>query len=102
MVFEKTPSQLNKGIHPESRAKSMVGCDTTTRLKKKCLEVLEKFKYVLSDELPLGLPPNREVDHKIESEPGAQPPNKVPYRLTQVELKELKRQSIKLLVRGYI
>ena len=54
------------------------------------------------DELPLELPPKREVDYKIELVPGAEPQNKVPYRLNQVEFKELKKQVDALLERGYI
>ena len=65
-------------------------------------KVLHGFSNVLTDELSLELPPKREVDHKIELVLGAKPQNKAPYRLNQVELKELKRQVDALLERGYI
>jgi hypothetical protein len=64
--------------------------------------VLEKYKDVILDELPKHLPPKRAVEHKIDLVPGAEPPSKVPYRLNQVELQELKRQLNELLERGYI
>jgi hypothetical protein len=48
--------------------------------------VLEKYKDVITDELPKHLPPKRAVDHKIDLVPGAEPPSKAPYRLNQVEL----------------
>jgi hypothetical protein len=52
--------------------------------------------------LPNELPPEREVNHKIELVLGAEPQNKAPYRLNQSELVELKRQLTELLARGYI
>jgi hypothetical protein len=64
--------------------------------------VLEKYKDVITDELPKHLPPKRAVDHKIDLVPRAEPPSKAPYRLNQVELQELKRQLNELLERGYI
>ena len=65
-------------------------------------KVLHGFSDVLTDELSLELPPKREVDHKIELVLGVKPQNKAPYRLNQVELKELKRQVDAFLERGYI
>lgn len=53
-------------------------------------------------QLPKRLPPRREVDHKIELEPGAKPPAKAPYRMAPPELEELKKQLKELLDAGYI
>jgi hypothetical protein len=64
--------------------------------------LLLEFDDVFTDELPSELPPKRVVDHKIELVPGAEPQNKAPYRLNQVELAELKRQVTELMSRGYI
>lgn len=71
-------------------------------LPKEIQEVLAKYKDVLTNELPKKLPPRREVDHKIEVIPGAEPPSKAPYRLNQKELMELKKQLNDLLERGYV
>ena len=76
-----------------SRANSPPKCVTS---------VIHKFMDVLTTELPDSLPPEREVDHKIEVVPGSQPPSKAPYRLNQRELKELKTQLNELLAKGYI
>ena len=65
-------------------------------------KVLNEFGDVLTNELPNELPPEREVDHKIELVSGAEPQNKAPYRVNQSELVELKRQLIELLARCYI
>ena len=73
-----------------------------TSVPRHIQEVLAKYGDVLTNELPMELPPRREVDHKIEVLPGAEPPSKAPYRLNQKELMELKKQLNDLLERGYV
>ncbi|KAL9259804.1 RNA-directed DNA polymerase-like protein [Drosera capensis] len=53
-------------------------------------------------ELLKKLPPRREVDHKIELEPGTRPPAKAPYRMASTELEELRKQLKELLDAGFI
>ncbi|XP_073135163.1 uncharacterized protein [Henckelia pumila] len=65
------------------------------------LPVVSEFADVFPDEIP-GLPPYREIDFNIELMPGTVPISKVPYRMTPVELKELKDQLEDLLAKGYI
>ncbi|GJU67890.1 putative reverse transcriptase domain-containing protein, partial [Tanacetum coccineum] len=48
------------------------------------------------------LPPEREVEFDVGLIPGARPNSKAPYRMTPVELKELKDQLLELLDRGFI
>ena len=55
-------------------------------------QVLNEFEDVLTNELPNELPPEREVDHKIELVPGTEHQNKALYRLNKTELVELKGQ----------
>ncbi|KAA0050296.1 reverse transcriptase [Cucumis melo var. makuwa] len=64
--------------------------------------VLDEYKDIMHAELPKKLPPIREVDHKIELEPGAKPPVMAPYRMAPLEFKELRRQLKELLDAGYI
>ena len=64
--------------------------------------MLGKYKDVFTNELSQELPPRREVDHKIKVIPGSEPLFKVPYRLNQKELLELKKQLNDLLFKGYI
>ncbi|GJP85598.1 hypothetical protein CLOP_g15703 [Closterium sp. NIES-67] len=54
------------------------------------------------DELPAGLPPERDHDHKIELEPGAQPAVRTQWRLTQLKLDELRCQLDYLLEIGFV
>ncbi|GKE83852.1 hypothetical protein Tco_1557594, partial [Tanacetum coccineum] len=70
-----------------------------TSLDRPCLENHLVVRNFLN-ELP-GLPPEREVEFTIELIPGAQPISKAPYRMAQVELKELKDQLKELLERDY-
>ena len=64
--------------------------------------VLTEFSDILTDELPHGLPPSREVDHKIELIEGATPPVSRVYKMSYTELDELKRQLTELIDAGHI
>ncbi|XP_070002194.1 uncharacterized protein [Nicotiana sylvestris] len=68
-----------------------------------CIEkLLKENKDVMPEELPKHFPPRREVDHKIELDPGAKPPAFAPYRMAPPELEELKKQLKELLDAGHI
>jgi hypothetical protein len=64
--------------------------------------VMEQYGDVFPPELPKELPPHRNVDHKIELIPGATPPSRPVYRMSPVELDELKKQLTELLEHGFI
>lgn len=65
-------------------------------------EMIERFQSVFPKDLPPGLPPVREVDHKIELEPGAEPPARTPFRMAPTELAELRKQLDELITHGFI
>ncbi|KAL8089187.1 hypothetical protein AgCh_038824 [Apium graveolens] len=69
--------------------------------RMKGYSVVKEYADVFPDELP-GLPPHREVEFTIELVPGAEPISKVPYRMTPLELQELKEQLQELLDIGFI
>src|SRR5690242_12678382 len=48
--------------------------------------LLTEFADVFPDELPLGLPPKRDIDHRITLEPGHTPPWRPIYQLSPLEL----------------
>jgi hypothetical protein len=56
---------------------------------------------VFPDDLP-GMPLERAIEFKIELQPGTAPISKAPYKMSPVELKELKIQLQGLLDKGYI
>ncbi|XP_073137659.1 uncharacterized protein [Henckelia pumila] len=60
------------------------------------IPVVCEFADIFPDEIP-GLPPMREIDFSIELVPGTLPISKAPYRMTPLELKELKDQLEDLL-----
>ena len=53
-------------------------------------------------ELPQTLPPRRAVDHKIELEPEAKCPTRLPYQMAPLEFAELQKQLDELLKGGLI
>jgi hypothetical protein len=55
------------------------------------IHVVQEFSDVFSDDLP-RMPPERVIEFKIELLPGTSPIAKVPYKMSPVELKELKIQ----------
>ncbi|XP_076940983.1 uncharacterized protein LOC143610370 [Bidens hawaiensis] len=63
--------------------------------------IVTEFKDVFPNEL-LGIPPDREVEFRIDLVPGTAPIAKSPYRLAPTEMKELKKQLDELLEKGFI
>lgn len=63
-------------------------------------QLLEENKGIMPDELPIRLPPRRDIDDQIELEPGTKPPTFVPYRMAPPELEELRKQLKELLESG--
>jgi hypothetical protein len=54
--------------------------DITMPLPRAITNLLLEFKDVFPDEIPLGLPPLRGIEHQIDLIPGVALPNRVPYR----------------------
>src|SRR6185295_524528 len=64
--------------------------------------LLRRFQDVFPKDLPAGLPPQRAVDHRIELQPGQDPPFGPQYRLSFEDQEELKQQLVELLAKGFI
>ena len=64
--------------------------------------ILHQYRDVFPDDLPKGLPPTRDVDHKIELVSGSTPPSRATYRMSPKELDELKKQLQELTDHGFI
>lgn len=66
-------------------------------------ELLAEYKDVFPPALPPGLPPERGgPGHTINLEPNSKPPFRPVYRLSPLELQEVKKQLAELLEKGYI
>ena len=72
------------------------------RLRSRWHRLRNKFLDVFPEDLPSGLPPSREVDHKIELIPGSVPPSRPTFRMSATELAELKKQLDELFDAGFI
>ncbi|XP_071920667.1 uncharacterized protein [Coffea arabica] len=71
------------------------------KVKLEDVLVVNEFPDVFPDELK-SMPPEREIEFKIDLVPGTAPIAKTPYRMAPAELKELKLQLQDLLERGFV
>jgi hypothetical protein len=55
------------------------------------IHVVCEFSDIFPDDLP-GMPPERAIEFKIELQPGTTPIAKAPYKMSPIELTELKVQ----------
>lgn len=65
-------------------------------------KLLEKYKDVVTNKEPEGLPPERFITHRISLIEGTQPTHRRQYRLTLEERAELQKQVEELLNKGFI
>jgi hypothetical protein len=70
-------------------------------LKLEDIYVIREYPDVFPDELP-RMPPERAIEFKIELQPGTALVAKAPYKMSPIEMKELKIQLQGLLDKGYI
>jgi hypothetical protein len=63
--------------------------------------VVNEFSDVFPKELP-GMPPDRDIEFVIELKHGTAPIYKTPFRMTTLELAELKEHIGELLGKGFI
>ncbi|KAI4380067.1 hypothetical protein MLD38_006295 [Melastoma candidum] len=82
VLFESAPGQAMS--HPQAAS------------------ILEEFKDVFPEELPVELPPMRSIQHQIDLVQGASLPNRPAYRCNLEEAKELQRQVDELVNKGLV
>jgi hypothetical protein len=70
-------------------------------LKLEDIHVIRDFSDVFPGDLP-RMPPKRATEFKIELQPGTAPIAKSPYKMSPMEMKELKIQLQGFLNKGYI
>ena len=77
--------------------------DASKEVKKTVndVPVVCEFPDVFPEDL-LGLPPDRQVEFRIDLIPGAAPIARTPYRLAPAEMKEMMNQLQELLDKGFI
>jgi hypothetical protein len=62
---------------------------------------LREYRYMFLEEVP-GFPLRRDIDFLIELAPGEVPMSRTPYRMSTLELVELKLQLKEMMDKGYI
>lgn len=85
-----SPLQANKDLaNGEEAYMLQTVIKLTERKSVRRIPVVEEFSEVFANYFP-GLPPIQETEFRIKLEPMAASMHKVPYRITPLELKELK------------
>ncbi|XP_061339376.1 uncharacterized protein LOC133286051 [Gastrolobium bilobum] len=74
---------------------------SSTQDKIADIPIVNEFMDVFPDEIP-NLPPEREIEFSIELLPGVGPISMAPYRMSPLELAELKKQIEDLLAKQFI
>ncbi|WVZ76471.1 hypothetical protein U9M48_024447, partial [Paspalum notatum var. saurae] len=90
---------LKVHIPEQKHLEATVNTSELQEIKK--IPVVCDFPDVFPEELP-GLPPDRDVEFKIDLIPGTAPVSRRPYRMAPDELKELKTQLQEQLDKGFI
>ena len=76
---------LNRGKKGEKEVLSGVAPEQREKLR----EIIEEYRDVFPNTLPKGRPPKRDIVHEINTEPGAEPVSRPPYRLSPAEQDEM-------------
>ncbi|XP_010555985.1 PREDICTED: uncharacterized protein LOC104825361 [Tarenaya hassleriana] len=106
--FYLKASQVGKAIRQERNVLLLVFKDLmsirteTSHDSPSISRLLEQFKDIFPDEIPVGLPPIREIEHQIDLVPGAPLPNRPAYRMNPEETMELEKQIQEFMSKVYI
>ena len=76
--------------------------DLSSALPSVIFNVLQEYEDVFAQEVPLGLPPKRGIEHQIDIVPGASLPNQAAYRTNPKKTKEIQQQVEEFMRKGYV
>ena len=93
---------ITKAVADNGQPEAKAAPVTDKHLDDIVAQLLDEFKNVFPEDLPAHLPPERGVDHRIETEPGGTAPRRPLYPLSLHEEDELKKQLADLLGKGFI
>ncbi|CAF3332568.1 unnamed protein product [Rotaria socialis] len=101
LINAKQLSRCKKVYLVTIKTTSDYSITTVSSTNKQLKQLLEEFSDVFPDDL-IELPPIRDIDHEIKILENVTPPSQPPFRMSQPELVELKRQLEILLEKGFI
>ena len=107
-LTESQKRMMNKETGPNKNIISVAErerqvLDGVPESHRECLgKLIQEYHDLFPEQLPKGIPPSREVKHRIDVEPGSKPPYRPPYRLGPAEQDELEEQIKDLLAQGFI
>jgi Reverse transcriptase (RNA-dependent DNA polymerase) len=104
-VFCVPQEDFEKELEGAEFCFALTACDsakTEAEIPELVQPLLAEFKHILSEELPNGLPPLRDIQHQIDLVPEANLPNKAHYCMIPQQHEELKRQVQELLEKGFV
>jgi hypothetical protein len=101
LIHLDSPMYGNVILHLPTISRIKVSLHHMAELKLEDIHIIREFPDVFPDDLP-RMPPQRAIEFKIELQPGTAPIAKAQYKMSPVELKELKIYLQGLLDKGYI
>jgi hypothetical protein len=103
LVFPLGEEVVDELVSPELRKGGchQMAIDSKEADSLETIKVVSKFPDVFPEDLP-GMPPERKVEFAIKLLPGTAPISKRAYRVSGLELVELKKQIDELSEKGYI
>ena len=103
---QKRSEQMKQGPAKNFKSSREVMIDVveqaSSEVRSELRNIIHDYQDVFPEKLPKGVPPEREVEHEIATDPDAVPPSRAPYRLGPQEVAEMEEQIKDLLSQGYI
>src|SRR3954470_16380134 len=100
-LIEGTISAVNYLFSRERSFLLVISKETSVRVQLSEIPVVCEFSDVFPEDIT-SLPPEREAEFSIDLVPGTAPVSITPYRMSPIELRELKRQLEELLAKHFI
>jgi hypothetical protein len=101
LVHMNSPGYGKVTLHLSTISHIKASLHHVLELSLEDIRAVREFLDVFPNDLP-RMPPERAIEFEIELQPGTAPIVKAPYKMSPVELKELKIQLQNFLDKGYI
>jgi hypothetical protein len=101
LVHLNSPMYGKITMHLPAIARNKASLDHVVERRLEDIHVVQEFSDVFPKDL-LGMPPDRAIEFKVELQLGTAPITKSPYKMSLVELVELKIQLQDLLDKCFI